>query len=239
MAIYKSFDRAKFDEQPVFTVCFRRYAPFDEFGGGHIYKFEGDHRTSGSTSFKDTSRTYGCLFFSRSEILYGFSGTSGTKWVGFHWYMWAVPSLRILGTNTGDDVVAYAKVSLDVGENVRPDIIEFNASTAGSMPLLPATPDIDTFVKLRFDFTQKGTLIASGRVFGDDFPNLEVFLVSPGGAKSALLVDGRTTGSQETGPITDIWGSHEDQLLSQFNFSLPVDDGGSLLSDFRAQATTI
>jgi hypothetical protein len=233
MAFYKSFDRAKFDEQPVFTLCFRRYAPFDDFGGGYVYKFEGDHRTSGSTSFKDTSRTYACLYFSRSEILYGFSGTSGTRWVGYHSHLF-----RWLGSSP-DGVVAYAKVSLDVVENAQPDVVEFYASTAGSMPLLPKTPDIDTFVRLRFDFRQKGSLITSGVVLGDDFPNLEVFLVSPSGTQSALLIDGRTTGSKEFGPMVGLWGSHEDQQLGQFNFILPLDESGNLRSSFRAPATKL
>jgi hypothetical protein len=100
------------------------------------------------------------------------------------------------------------------------------------------TQEIDTFAKLPFDFAQKGTFVASGRAFGEDFPNLEVFLASPG-SKSALLIDGHTTGSQETGPMTNLRGSHEDQLLRQLNFSLPVDDDGNLLSSFRAQATTM
>jgi hypothetical protein len=236
MAIYKSFDRERFGAQPVFVLYFRRYAPFDEFGGGNLYKFEGDHRTSGSTSIKDTSRTYGCVYFTRSEILYGYSGTSGTRWAGFHSWTWVFP-LKVLG-GSPDGVVANAKVSLNVAENVRPDIIEFSASTAASMPLLPGTPNVDTFVKLRFDFTQKGSLVASGRVSGDAFPNLEVFLITPG-QKSALLVDGRTTGSQEFGPIVSLWGSGEDQKLGEFNFALPVDDSGDLKSNFRAQPTTM
>lgn len=241
MAIYKIFDPTKFQQSQVFSFWFRRYAPFDEFGGATGFRFEGDHRDSGSTSAKATSRTYGCLFFTTSEILYGFSGSSGTRWAGYAPWTAGVPGIRILGEILNKDVkgvVAFANVSLVVVENVRPNIVEFSASTAGGMPLLPKTPDIDTTVKMRFDFTRNGSLNTSGYVFGDDFPNLEVFLVSPTG-KSALLVDGYTTAGRDTGPVTELLGSHSNQLLGQFNFSLPLNDRGELIADFRAPRTTM
>jgi EAL domain-containing protein (putative c-di-GMP-specific phosphodiesterase class I)/ActR/RegA family two-component response regulator len=191
MASYKVFDQPKFQQSRVYTFWFRRYAPFDDFGGDTGFRFEGDHRASGSTSPKATSRTYGCLFFTTSEIIYGFSGSSGTTWEGYAPWTSAVPGIRILGEILNKDAkgaTAFAKVSLDVAENVQPSVIEFTAATAGGMPLLPGTPDIDTFVKMNFDFTQKGVLAIKGHATGDDFPNLEMFLVTPSG-RSALLVD--------------------------------------------------
>jgi hypothetical protein len=230
MAYYKAFDTAKFKQSPVYVLCFRRYAPFDQFG----VAFEGDHRASGSTSWKATSRTYGCLFFNRSEILYGFAGSSGSRWAGKA----SVVSLalRTLGFTTTD--AAFADVSLDVVENVRPSVIAFSASTAGSNPLLPGAPDINTTVKMQFDFTKKGVLSINGGAFGDNFPNLEVFLVSPAG-KSALLIDGRTTGGKDTGPSTRLPGSHDDHPLGQCHISLQLNDRGELISDFRTLPTTL
>jgi hypothetical protein len=136
------------------------------------------------------------------------------------------------------DAVGHSNVSLDVHEFVRPSVIEFTASTAGSNPLTPGAPDVDTKIKARFDFTKQGSLIASGRVFGDDYPNLEVFVAAPNG-RTALLIDGRTTGGQDTGVLTRLWGSHDDQLLGQFHVSLPLGDRGGFQSDFRAGATNM
>lgn len=241
MASYKVFDQPRFQQSRVYTFWFRRYAPFDAFGGDTGFRFEGDHRASGSTSPKATSRTYGCLFFTTSEIIYGFSGSSGTTWEGYAPWTSAVPGIRILGEILNKDAkgaTAFAKVSLDVAENVQPSVIEFTAATAGGMPLLPGTPDIDTFVKMNFDFTQKGVLAIKGHATGDDFPNLEMFFVTPGG-RSALLVDAYTTGGQDSGPVTRLLGSHDDQLIGHCYLSLPLNDRGELISDYRAHQTTM
>jgi hypothetical protein len=236
MATYKVFDKAKFDKSNVFAIWFRRYAPFREFGAVG-FRFEGDHR-SGSTSSSVTSRTYGGLFFNKSEILYGTSGSSGTKYTGYAPWTIVLPG-GLLARLLNDDVrgtEALAKVSLVVKENVRPGIVEFSASTAGNNPLVPGSPNIDTHLKARIDFSQPRLLGVSGRVFGDDFPNLEVFLISANG-RSALLVDAHTTGGQDSGPMTGLPGSGENHLLGQFNNSLSLDDRGQLVFDTRAAAT--
>jgi hypothetical protein len=106
------------------------------------------------------------------------------------------------------------------------------------MPLLPGTPDINTRVTACFDFTIPGVMMARGSAYGDDFPNLEAFLVSPSG-HTALLVDAYTTGGKNTGPLTRLLGSHDDQLLAQFNQSIPVDRQGELKSDIRGPRTVM
>ena len=166
MAHYKSFDLAKFQKSVLYSLQFRRYAPFDDFGGASGFRFEGDHRDSGSTSLKATSRTYASIFFTTSEILYGYSGSSGTRLVGYAPWTGGLLALRILGDILNPDmkdVVGFADVSLDILEFVKPGVVEFTASTAGGMPLLPGTPDINTTIKVRLDFTEQGALVASGR----------------------------------------------------------------------------
>ena len=81
---------------------------------------------------------------------------------------------------------AFANVSLDVAENMQPGVIEFTAATAGGMPSLPGTPDIDTFVKMNFDFTQKGVLAIKGHATGDDFPNSRCSLLPLAGDPRCL-----------------------------------------------------
>lgn len=241
MASYKVFDQPKFQHSHVYTFWFRRYAPFDDFGATG-FRFEGDHRDSGSTSERATSRTYGCLYFTTSEVLYGFSGSSGTTWEGYAPWTSGMLGVRILLdvlNNDAKGATAFTNVSLDVVENVQPNIIEFTASTAGAMPLLPhVSPDIDTTVKMKFDFTQKGVLAIKGHAIGDDFPNLEIFLVTPSG-RSALLVDSYTTGGQDSGPMTRLLGSHDENLIGSCYLSLPLNDRGELISDYRAHPTTM
>ena len=234
MAYYKVFDQTKF-QPPVFAFWFRRYAPFDTFGGGTGFEFEGDYREGPSTSPKATSRTYACLFFNRKEILYGFSGASGTRFVGYAAWTGGLLGIRLAMEILNSDVkgtTAHANVSLDVDEQNSPGVVAFTAKTAGSMPLLPGTPNIDTLVKARFNFNSPKILIAEGEVFGDDFPNGEVYLDS-GSRHSALLVDFRTKGWQSTGPVTSLFGSHSDQSLGKFSAHLPLNDNGELAADLK------
>jgi hypothetical protein len=234
MAYYKTFNRDKVIDTPVvFIFCFRRYAPFKKFGGATGFDFEGDDRGP-STSFAVSSRTYACLFVSRSEVLYGFSGSSGTRFLGYADWTGGLLGLRILGDWINADTkgtVGFSDVSLKVREENASDLVAFTASTAGDNPLVPLSPDIDTIVKAKFFYNHPRTLIVEGEVFGDDFPNLEVFINS--GSKSAMLLDFRTTGGQDTGPVTRLKGSHAGQSLGKFSVSLPLNDKGELANDIK------
>jgi hypothetical protein len=229
MAYYKVFDREKALQSPVFLFWFRRYAPFDKFGGATGFEFEGDHREGPSTSPSATSRTYACLFVNRSEVLYGFSGSSGTRFLGYSAWTGGLLGIRMMMEVINKDTkgaFAYADVSLDVAEHNASNYVSFTASTAGANPLVPGSPDIDTIVKASFFFNHPKTLVVQGEVFGDNFPNLEIFLSSR--SLSWLLLDFRTTGWQDTGPITRLLGSHDDQSLGKFSASLPLNDKGEL-----------
>ena len=109
---------------PGFGLSFRRYAPFEEFGFG----FEGDHRSEASTSFGDTSRTYGCVLFNQFGIINQFANTSGTH----------------RDTVLFGKIVGLAKVAMTVVRNATIGPGLEAASTQGidpDRPLTPATGD--------------------------------------------------------------------------------------------------
>lgn len=214
---------------PVYILFFRRYVPFGRFGRVQPYTlgfggyFEGDDRGV-STSLKATSRTYCTVYFNRFGPVYDFAASSGTA---FHSVLFGV----IRGM--ADVKHAVTRTTL-----TGPDLFEFEASSSGRDPLTPIAPNIDTFVKARVDFGSLNFLRISGQVRGDDFPNLEVFLVDPS-RKTALLVDGRTDGGRNTGPLFHLWGSGSGVVLAGFNASLPLDKKGYFFGSSTCPITEI
>ncbi|MDR3555110.1 MAG: hypothetical protein P4L55_10180 [Syntrophobacteraceae bacterium] len=217
---------------PTFWLYFRRYAPFDSFAGGNPLapgqRSEGDHRTGASTSLQATSRTYGCIFFNAHDgPIYYFSGSSGTT---THTLVWG-------------DIKGMADVSMTVFPIIRylPGVFGFTARTAGGYPLAPQalTPEINSTVWTRIDFSSPGVMRISGEAFGDDFPNLEVFVVCARSGHSAILIDGRTTGGKDTGPDTRLWGSHSSQTLGTFSQNLGLNANGELAGNYTVGATTM
>jgi hypothetical protein len=209
---------------PNYGLYFRRYAPFATFG---MPSFEGDKRTGASTSLKVTSRTYGCVMFNPFEIVNGFVGTSGTH---YHALLYG-------------DIVGHSKVSGTHSRTrlVGPGLIEFEASSAGGNPLIPGAPDIDTYLIARFDFGfgSPRLMRISGEVCGDNFPNLEVFLLCYRTGNTALLIDGRTTGGRRTGPITRLAGGHRKQSLGRLSGTLILKDNFELSMSYTTAPSTI
>jgi len=210
------------DKYPVFGLYFRRYAPFDTFAGADLMgRSEGDHRTSASTSLQATSRTFGILMFNRTGYLNkSFAGTSGTT-----------THFEALGFISYGDGYGIADVSIVVLNTFTiPDYFGFVAHTAGGYPLAPAaiTPNIDTFIVAQVDFRQPGFMRVTLEAFGDNFPNLEVFIRCYRSGRSALLIDGRTKGDRDTGPYLNLWGSHRDHSLAKIVSALSLDDKGEL-----------
>lgn len=197
---------------PGFGLHFRRYAPFEKFG---IPSFKGDGRGA-STSLQATSRTYGCVLFNQFGILNRFGGSSGTEDANL--------VLHFLERKAMSAVSISAERSNDAG----PALLVFTASTAGSNPLIPASPDIDTKVVVRVDWGSGQAMRVSGTVAGDDFPNLEVFIRCYRSGRSALIVDGRTDRNRYTGPFT-LYGAWK-QLCS-FSASIPLSNQGIFISD--------
>lgn len=214
---------------PVFGLYFRRYAPFARFGRANPLTmgfgyFGGDDRGV-STSLQATSRTYGVVMFNQFGIVHNFAGSSGTE---FH------PAVGNVITG-----MAHVKNTVVRSTLAGPNLFGFRASTAGGNPLVPGAPNIDTFVDARFEFGRANLLKISGQVYGDDFPNLEVFLVCYRSGKTALLVDGQTEGGRNTGPLAHLAGAHSDQLLATFSAHLELDKNGRLARSSVVGPTTI
>lgn len=207
---------------PVFGLYFRRYAPFARFGRlnpltvGFGY-FGGDDRGVSQAPGGVTSRTYGIVVFNRFGQGEMWAGSSGTE---FH------PAI-------GAVIHAMAKVNRTLVRNTinGPHRFGFRASTAGSNPLVPASPDINTYVDVVIDFGLSNYLRISGQAFGDNFPNLEVFLLCYRSSHSALLLDGQTSGGRNLGPSTRLFGVSESYSLGRFSASLVLDQNGQLAAN--------
>lgn len=201
---------------------FRRYAPFEKFGRINPYTgftglgyFAGDNRGP-STSLQVSSRTYGGVMFNRLGIVYNIAGSSGTH---FH------PAI-------GDEIIGISKVSSVVSHTLDgPELFGFKANTAGNNPLVKPSPDINTFVDVVIDFRTPNSLMITGGAYGDSFPNLEVFLLCYRSSRTAMLVDGRTSGGANTGPATKLYGASEFNLLGKILASLTLDQKGELASN--------
>jgi hypothetical protein len=222
---FDTYDRNDVLKYPTFLFFFRRYAPFDTFGGASPtnmgQRFEGDHRTGPSVSPTASARTYGCVFFNLDGVFYKFSGSTGTT----------------VNTLLFGKISATAKVSSVVTQSAfsQPSNFTFAAKTSGSMPLFPGAPNIDTQVVVRVTFTSRPRQIwIGGEAFGDNFPNLEVFLIGicgNGSVKTALLLDGRTTGGRDLGPVTRLYTTHSDFSLGRFASVLPLNEKGEFASN--------
>ncbi|MCW5633741.1 MAG: hypothetical protein KIT17_10430 [Rubrivivax sp.] len=195
-----------------YTLIFRRYAPFDSFGLG----FEGDGRSAASTRLDVTARTIGVVVFDEHDVTSISATSSGTEYVA------AGQRVReFLGRHTSE-VAANVRVIAR-----RSGYLRFRASSAGGNPMLGfLAPNIDTFVEIGVLFFGH-ELLVNGIVSGDDFPNAEVFLASPGGG-AQLLFDFHTTGGRHSGPFTRLAFDHEDNVLGTFWLRVPLRAGGEL-----------
>ncbi len=195
-----------------FFLIFRRYAPFAKFGFG----FEGDHRKGPSVSMQATARTIGIVPFENGKIGLVTANSSGTHYNGGgDW-------LRKLAGNPMSKGSS-SKSNKAVARNS----ISFTSSTAGANPMIPYSPDIDTIIDFRADWTGTGVRFF-GSARGDDFPNAEIFVLDSKG-QGCLLFDGRTTGGQDTGPITRLAGAHQSQRLGSFHCAIPLSPAGTFL----------
>jgi hypothetical protein len=214
-----------FRKYPTYALVCRRYAPFETFGVAFPYgmgRFEGDNRGP-STSLKDSSRIYQVIFFNRYGVVYDYAGTSGTVYESSVW----------------GKIVGHAKITSTVvrGTLNGPDLFAFEASNAGGNPLVKPAPDINTLLRARVDFGLPGTLRIQCDVFGDNFPNLEVFLTSPKSHFTAGLIDGRTSGGRNFGPQTRLWGESRNHRLAGCNAIISLRADQSFASNYTVAPT--
>lgn len=181
-----------------YTLVFKRYAPFTSFGGG----FHGDGRKW--PDLNGTARTWGFVHFDLSGVS-GYSAKSSPTWHS----SWE--SMR----STQTPSMSVKTHQSTVGE------LTFIAHSAGANPMVPGSPDIDTFVDIRY---RAGKI--DGCVRGDGFPSFEAFLV-PGKFKGETCpVEYQTLAHWATpygpfeGPSSKLFGAHEGQFLTAFNKSV-------------------
>jgi hypothetical protein len=76
--------------------------------------------------------------------------------------------------------------------------IKMHVQMAGAIPLIPHAPDIDVKLDLAVQATFAQTCYR-GNLYGDAFPNAEVFVVDPGD-HATMLQTFTTSGEPKTGP---------------------------------------
>ena len=133
---------------------------------------------------------------------------------------------------------SHVKADLNV-QRYGDDRAHIQFSTAGDMPLTlangnfgpPFAPDIDTHVELTY-FKCGDELHLSGRVFGDTFPNAEIFLTDS--LRNSVLLGGHTTaGGEMLGPFMYLWGSGKDDTgeFIKFDTHISLDAKGRFLEN--------
>ena len=90
------------------------------------------------------------------------------------------------------------------------------------------------FHAFRWNFGLRGKLRVQCDVFGDNFPNLEVFLTSPKSNFTALLIDGRTTGGRNFGPQTRLWGESRNHRIAGCYTAIELKPDDSFAQNYTA-----
>jgi hypothetical protein len=162
------------------TLYVRSFAPWKKFGAYPPLCFwncySGDDRGF-TTSRSVTSRINGIIQF----LLPSMQAVSQR--------VYSDPSHDILGrTAIGDP-----SMSVTSGGG------SLHMEMAGPNPLAPASPDIDTKLDISLKVSP-GQACFTGHLYGDAFPNAEVFVVNSKD-QATMLHTFQTTGGQVTGPL--------------------------------------
>jgi hypothetical protein len=179
-------------------LLFKRYAPFTEFGFG----FHGDGRAGPSVS--GSARTWSWVNFDFPGDITNANGRSDPTW-------------KVKDPSNQKTAATTCDIS---GKVCLPTSLKFTAHSYGANPLVPMSPDIDTFVDLEMK-SMNGKVFANGAVRGDDFPNAEVFLLGPNAGDVLELFHHATTRNKNTGPLTGLPGAHSGQYLGVFSKPVP------------------
>ncbi|WP_415920990.1 hypothetical protein [Tateyamaria sp. SN6-1] len=174
-----------------YELIFKRYAPFSSFGGG----FHGDGRSA--PSVEGSARVWGIVNFAVGAGVQSYEAKSS-------------PTFHTLSPGSTSTQTPSMTVTATVNT---PQRLTFVAHTAGSNPMVPGAPDIDTFIDFDMDMTG-GAPEVSVRMRGDAFPNGEVFLRKDGGAVETLL-DFQTTYGGLEGPFFHLMGTHSGTVLAE------------------------
>lgn len=197
------------------TVTVRRFAPFETFGG----KFEGDAKSRNiptanegqggfTTDPAATSRTRMSVQVDEGVVLkpVGYADMSRHPLLGearTHVYTRS-HSTAITPTSGG-----------------------IEAKSAGAMPLIPGSPNMDT--ELRAEYAMKpGTLQVDAWVWGDKFPNAELIATDSTGT-AVMIGQFQTQSGPLMGPLTlagDAPRAQDFQLI-RGHAEIPLDPNGN------------
>lgn len=177
----------------VVDLYVRAYAPWDSFGGG----FQGDSRGP-STDLDATSRLQGrvTIDLTTGEVLGASAISSPSGCAG-------PPCSTInslFGGNGIDPAIDVANPETSVEGSAGSYTVNFSAAN----PLIPfnVAPNLDLSVSLTI---QNGEI--HGSLAGDAFPNAEVFVAGPNGAR--MLHTFNTSGGPRTGPLRYLPGANK------------------------------
>lgn len=188
----------------VYSLLFKRYAPFTSFGGG----FHGDER--------DQPRWAGSA---RVHASIPFDFTNGVIGDGV---AWSSPTFRTKSPSKKKTSTPKLKI---LSRSFKDGTVKFKAHSAGSNPMISVSPPIDTFVDVEITESH-----IKGTVSGDSFPNCEIFLErrearapdprpTISGVDVMLVSHFRTSYGELRGPAT-LFGKGENKVFDRFN--LPI-----------------
>jgi hypothetical protein len=213
------------DEPQVgFSMTVRRFAPFESFGGG----FQGDAKSrhipaasDGSGGFSTDSNAT-----SRTSLTIAVEGQVITQPTG-HADLSRHP---LLGEGRAEVKTTSTSAPTSSTDG------ELDAQSAASMPLtlanghlsfVPWAPDIDSDVELTYE-QKPHALEVAGTVWGDRFPNAELFLSDR--SETSVMVGTFQTQAGAAGPLLELFGAGArvpaSELIS-FHAEIPLDPDGN------------
>ena len=187
-------------------LLFKRYVPFKIFGVG-TKGYSGNDRVS--ADIHGEAKTWGRVEIDTQSMKVGEVKAWSNETTQMNWD--GTPGARATATPP-------IELKLDVYEGLAKRVI---VHTGGKNPHTPAiaTPDIDTFLDVKL-FRDGDTIKISGSLYGDPFPNAEVFVESKSFKNNDLLGHFVTTGGDRTG-VLKIFGVNRD-MLAQFDKTYDV-----------------
>ncbi len=213
------------DEPQVgFSMTVRRFAPFESFGGG----FQGDAKSRHIPAASDGTGGFSTdpNATSRTSLRIAVEGQTITQPAGYA----DLSRHPLLGEGRAEvrTMSTSAPASSTDGE--------LDAQSAAAMPLtlanghlsfIPWAPDIDSDVELTYE-QKPHTLEVAGAVWGDRFPNAELFLSDR--SETSLMLGTFQTRAGAAGPLLELFGAGARAPASElitFHAEIPLDPDGN------------
>jgi hypothetical protein len=213
------------DEPQVgFSMTLRRFAPFESFGGG----FQGDAKSRHILAANDGTGGFSTdpNATSRTSLTIAVEGQAITQPRG-HADLSRHP---LLGEGRAEVRTMSTSTPASSTDG------ELDAQSAASMPLtlanghlsfVPWAPDIDSDVELTYE-QKPHALEVAGAVWGDRFPNAELFLSDR--SQTSVMVGTFQTDAGATGPLLELFGAGARVPASKpvgFHAEIPLDPDGN------------